>query len=226
MDRWVVEIVIHANDESGVFALGRSRNDHLLRACGDMPLCESGIGEESGGLDDDFHTEFLPWQTFRRACTHHFDFVTVHHDHIVFGKFWGRFFRGNCAIEATLGGVVFQKIGEVVRWNDVTDGDDIEGGSKVTLFDEGAEDKATDATESVDGNSSRHDSIFEIPKRLFRPAAGLCMRNPIRQSSGQIRRKNLNDFDFKAPKSQNTLKTQDIWATKRGRNLSQPLSLS
>jgi hypothetical protein len=52
------------------------------------------------------------------------------------------------------------------------------------------------------------------------------MRNPIRQSSGQNRRKNLNNVDFKAPKSQNTQKTPDIWATKRGRNLSRPLSLS
>ncbi len=127
---------------------------------------------------------FFPWQVFRAAGADDLDLVAVDHEHVVFLQRRGGLLGGNRAGEATLRGVVFQQVSEVVGRNDVTDGDDVEGGSEEALFDEGAEDEAADAAETVDGDGG-HDSILERPMRLFRPAAGLCMRNAKRQSSGQ-----------------------------------------
>ncbi len=110
------------------------------------------VGEQAGGLDHDFDAEFLPRQTVRGAGAHDLDVVAVDDDDVVFREVRRGFLRGNRAREAALGGVVFEQVGEVVRRNDVADGDDVEGGSEVALFDEGAEDKAADAAESVDGD--------------------------------------------------------------------------
>ena len=132
------------------------------------------VGEKTGGLDDDVHAEFFPWQTFWAAGADDLDFVAVDHDHVVFLKLWGGLLGGDLSVEFALGGVVFQQVGEVVGRDKVTDCGDFECLAEVALFDEGTENKATDAAESVDGDGS-HGNIGKMPMRLFRPAAGLCM---------------------------------------------------
>ncbi len=84
--------------------------------------------------------------------------MAVDNDDVIFFEFWGRLLRGNRAGEATLRGVILQEVGKVIGRNDVADGDDVKGGSEVALFDEGTEDKAADAAESVDGDGG-HDCI-------------------------------------------------------------------
>jgi hypothetical protein len=60
------------------------------------------------------------------------------------------------AVETALGGVVFQQIGQVVGRHDVADGDHIEGRAEQALLDEGAEDEAADAAETIDCDFNCH----------------------------------------------------------------------
>jgi hypothetical protein len=53
-------VVVHAHDDGDVLALRRSGDDDLLGACGDVALGLFGLGEETGGLDDEFDTELGP----------------------------------------------------------------------------------------------------------------------------------------------------------------------
>ena len=171
--RGIVVLIVHAHHKSAVLTLGRRGNDDLLGTGGDVALGFFGIGEEAGGFDHDFHAEVFPGKSVRSARAHDLDFVAVDDDDVVFREIRRGFLRGNRAGEAALGGVVFEEVSEVVRGNDVTNGADVEGGSEVALLDESTEDKAADAAESVDGDSS-HISIWGMPTRLFRPAGADC----------------------------------------------------
>jgi hypothetical protein len=53
----VVLVVVHAHDDGDVFALGRGGDDDLLGAGGDVALGLFGVGEQTGGLDDDIDAE-------------------------------------------------------------------------------------------------------------------------------------------------------------------------
>jgi hypothetical protein len=98
----IVLIVVHAHHEGAVLTLGGSGDDDLLGTGGDVALGFFGIGEEAGGLDDDFHAELLPGQTVRSAGAHDLDFVAVDDDDVVFGEIRRGFLRGNRAGEAAL----------------------------------------------------------------------------------------------------------------------------
>ena len=68
----------------------------------------------------------------------------------------------NFPLEDSLSGIIFDEIGEVVGWNEIVDGNDFIPFFKEPLFDDGTEDKATDATEPVNGNVW-HDSDGWLP---------------------------------------------------------------
>ena len=103
---------------------------------------------------DDFHAELFPWQSIGAAGGDDLDLMAVDHDDVVLFKLRGGLLRGNLAGELALRGIVFEEVGEVVGRDDVADGGDFECGAEVALFDECAEDEASDASESVDGDGS------------------------------------------------------------------------
>lgn len=193
MDGRIVEVIVDALNERDVLTLGRCGNDHFFGTGGDVALGFVRFGEKAGGLDDDFHAEFLPRQTIRRAGAHDLDVVAVDDDDVVLLEIRGGLLGGNGACEAALSGVIFQQISEVVRRNDISDGGNVEGGSEVALLDESTEDKAADAAESVDGNGG-HGSVWEAPMQLFPPGgAGLCMPKPMRQPP-ELKAQNMRGF--------------------------------
>jgi len=171
----IVKLVIHTLHEGAVLALSRCGDDDFLGTGGNVASGFIRSGEKSGGFDDDIDAEFFPWKSIWRAGANNFDLVAVDDDDVVFFQLRGRFLGGNRAAEFALGGVVFEEVGEVVRRNDVTDGDNIEGGSEVALLDESTEDEATDAAESVDGDSS-HNNIFDEANAAFPPGGRDCAR--------------------------------------------------
>ena len=59
-------------------------------------------------------------------------------------------------MEPTLGGVVFEQVGQVVGGHDIADRHDIEGRAEKALFHEGAEDETADAAETVDCDFNSH----------------------------------------------------------------------
>ena len=60
--------------------------------------------------------------------------------------------------------IVLQQVGEVVGGDDVTDRDDLDLLAEEPLLVQGAEDEATDATETIDSDTSAH---FVLPFRLL-----------------------------------------------------------
>jgi hypothetical protein len=59
--------VVHAHHDGEVLVLGRSRDDDLLRAAGDVGARLRGVGEQPGRLDDDVGAEVGPGQGTRVA---------------------------------------------------------------------------------------------------------------------------------------------------------------
>src|SRR4029077_20640914 len=58
----VVFVVVHADDNRQVFALGRRGDDDLLGSGVQVTLGLCGVGEDAGGLDDDVDPQVTPGQ--------------------------------------------------------------------------------------------------------------------------------------------------------------------
>ena len=152
----VVLVVVDADDNGDVLVLSRRGDDDLLGAGLEVAAGLGGLGEETRGLDDNLDAHGAPRELGGGLGGDDLDLVAVDHEHIVLGLVRGGLPGGDGASEATLGGVVLEKVGEVVGRDDVTDGDDIELGPQVTLLDEGAEDETADAAESIDSYVDGH----------------------------------------------------------------------
>ncbi len=85
MLRRVVHIVVHADDDGEVLALGRSRNDHFFRARLDVLASVLGLGEPAGGLDDHLDPEVPPGQGRRVTFGDHLDEAVADFDPTVGG---------------------------------------------------------------------------------------------------------------------------------------------
>ncbi len=150
----VVDFVVDAHDDGGVFTLGRGRDDDLLGAGGDVALGLFGFGEQAGGFDHIVDLELLPGQFGRGLGRNHMDFLAVDHQHIVFGLVGRGLLAGDGAVELALGGVVLEQVGQVVSGNDVAHGDHFDAGD--VLLAQSAEHETTDATETIDGDLDTH----------------------------------------------------------------------
>jgi hypothetical protein len=84
-------------------ALGRSGDDDLLRAGGDVAVRFFGIGEEAGGFDDEVHAERFPRQFRRRLGADDEDVLAVDDEHIVFGFVGSGFLGADFAFESDPG---------------------------------------------------------------------------------------------------------------------------
>ena len=121
-------VVVDADDDGDVLALGRSGYDDLFRAGGDVALGLLGFGVETGRFDDVFDTELAPGKSggaFAHGET--LDLVAVDDEQVVLGDVGRRFFARDRAVELALRGVVLQQVSEIVRWHQIVDGDDIDG---------------------------------------------------------------------------------------------------
>ena len=155
---------------------GVSRDFNLL-ACARILLLELRFArEEPGGFDHEFNAERLPRQISGRPGADDAHFPAVDDQDVVigflelpafglglgfgFGEGFGGSARVDGALETALGGIVLEKVGEVVGRHDVPDGDDVKFLSEKTLLGDGAEDKAADAAKPVDGDFNWHVRAF------------------------------------------------------------------
>ncbi len=138
----VIAFVIDAHDD-GVVLVGRRRgDDHLLRSTlVDVDPALGGVGEQSGGLDDDVHAEVFPGQLGGVLVTHEFHRLAIDDDVVSF--------RHDGRAERAQGGVVFQEVGERMGVPNVVDGDDFEGRLQRVSS---PVDVAADAAETIDPN--------------------------------------------------------------------------
>ncbi len=173
MFRAVIFLVVHAHDDRDVFILGGSGNDDLLRAGGDVAVGRSriglvSVGEEAGGFDDDVDAEGFPGQFSRSAGANDEDVLAVHHEHVIFRFVSGRLLGADRASKATLSGVVFDEVSEVVGGNDIPDRDDFNFFAHETLFDQRPENQAANTAEPIDCNFHCHNFDFSSGLRSKR----------------------------------------------------------
>src|SRR5438552_7204309 len=144
--RRIVGLVVHAEDESGVGAIGRGGDDHFFHGSAEMLFGVNAFGEEAGGFDDDIGSDRSP-----------IDFGGI----LGLENLEALAFDGNGVIgmrhvvgKISEDGIVLQKVRERVRVGDVVDGDEL----NVSIVERGAHDVATNAAEAVDANLNGHSS--------------------------------------------------------------------
>ena len=113
----------------------------------------------------------LPRQPAGRLGAEHLDVLAVDDEHVVLGLSGGGFLRGDRALEAALGGIVFEEVGEIVGGNDVADRDDIDFLAEQTLLGDGAKHQTADAAETIDSDFDSH-ILFQFQQSVFKTQAG------------------------------------------------------
>ena len=151
----VVFLVIDAHHHGDVLFLGRGRYDDFFRAGVEVAFGLGGFGEKASALEDDVHDVFLPRKGRRTFFDREaFDLLTIDHEDVVLDRGGRGFLARDGAFEGTLGGVVFDEISEVVRRDEVVHRDHLEVFAQQPLLRDRAEDKASDAPETIDADFS------------------------------------------------------------------------
>ncbi|MNY11394.1 hypothetical protein D3C86_1444220 [compost metagenome] len=140
----VVGLVVDAQDDGDVLALGRSRDDDLLGAGVEVGLGLGGVGEDAGRLDDDLGAELLPGDHGGVALGRDLDLAAVDDD----GALGVIDRAGVDAVDR----VVLEEVSERLGVGQVVDADELQLG----VLEADAQHLATDTTETVNPHFSGH----------------------------------------------------------------------
>ena len=142
-------VVIDAEDDGEIGAVGGRRNKNALRACGEMRRGLFLCGENAGAFHRNVDAEILPGQLCRVALGRDLDRPVSDADRVAF---YG-YFAGEAAVHA----VIAQQV--CVRFNrsEVVDGNDFN--IFAAGFSNGAQDIAADAAKSVNANTDCHELL-------------------------------------------------------------------
>ncbi len=139
--------VVHAIDEHRRVVLGGGGLHHFLGASVDVLLAGIEGEEEAGGFNHHVGIHFVPLQVGGIALGGEADFLAVDHQVVAF--------HAHRAVEAAMHRVVLQHVSQVVRLEQVVDGDDLQV-FELGFLRHGAEHHAADAAESIDGDANGH----------------------------------------------------------------------
>ena len=149
----VIFLVVDAHDDGDVLFFAWGGDDDFLGAGVDVTLGFAALSEETGGFDDNVDAEFLPREGGRAGTDGEaFDFVTVDDEDVIFGEVGAGFFGVDFLLGFALGGVVFDEVSEVVRWDEVVDSDDFNFLAQETLVTNCAKHEAADAPETINAD--------------------------------------------------------------------------
>jgi len=115
-----------------------------------------------------FDAERFPREIGRVLCAHDRYVLAIDDQDVVLKAVGGRFLRGNLSVKATLSGIVFEEIREIIRRHDIADRDDLNLFSDETLFGNSAKDQPPNSTEPVNCNFNCHIFQFRISDFNFR----------------------------------------------------------
>src|SRR5437667_521428 len=142
----VVGLVVHAQDESGVGAIGRGGDDHFFHGSAEMLLGVNTLGEEAGGFDDDMRAYGSPIDFVGILGLENLEALAFDGDGVIGMR--------HLVVQNAEDGVVLQKVRESLRVGDVVDGDELD----VLIVERSTHNVATDAAEAVDANLNGHSS--------------------------------------------------------------------
>jgi len=137
--------MVDAVDEHRRIVLRRRRHDHLLRAGSEVLLRRLLGQEQAGGLHHHFRADIAPLELGGVLDRGQADAAAVDHQRVAIHR--------DLALETAVHRVVAQHVGEVCRFEEVVDADDLDVRE---ILDCGAEDHASDASEAVDAHLDRH----------------------------------------------------------------------
>src|SRR5439155_20655317 len=106
------------------------------------------LGEETRALEDDVRAERLPGKLLRILLGDDLDRLA--------GDRERAFRRRRALVRAAVDGVVVVEVCERLRIGEIVDGNDLDVFQTAAPLDERADDAATDAAETVDGNLLGH----------------------------------------------------------------------
>ena len=149
MRRRVEAVVVDAHDEGRIRVGGGGRDDHALRAGGEVGGGLLPLGEDARGLDDDVDAQVAPGQCLGVALGEHLERVVAHGDAVA----------GDLDLvgQRAVGGVVLQEVGVDLRRGEVVDRYQVDVGSRPAG---GPVEVSPDPPEAVDADSYRHDSSW------------------------------------------------------------------
>ena len=139
LGRVVGALVDAKHERCDVVASGRSRDDDLLGARGDVHVRILRLGEAARRFDDDIHAQFAPRQLGRVALFEHDDRLTVDNNLVAVELDRGVETPGNA--------VVLEQVRKRSVVGEVVDSDDLEVAS---LSESRSEEVTANATEAVD----------------------------------------------------------------------------
>jgi hypothetical protein len=117
------------------------------------------IREQSSRFDDDLHSQAAPWQLRGLFGTDHFDFIAVNYEDVILGLVGGGLCGSDFAIEAALGGIVFEKVSKIVSGHDIANSNDIDVFANEPLLGDGAKNQPANPSEPINCNFYSHTSI-------------------------------------------------------------------
>ena len=111
------------------------------------------------------------------------DVFAVNDQDVIFGLVGGGFFGGDRAVEASLGGIIFEQISEVIGGNDIANRNNFNVFAHEALFDHRAEDQPPDAAKTINSNFHSH-TISISDFRLNTPIKSDTLRRHPERSTG------------------------------------------
>ncbi len=155
--------VVHAVDDGHVHAVGRRRDQHLLRTGVEMPSGRLALGEDARALEHESDSERAPRKLRQVLLGDHLDRPGADvHDVAL---------ELDAAMEPPMHAVVAEQVSVGRRWCEIVDGHHLDVVAP-TLGDR-TQDVAADAPEAVDGDPHRHlfPPSFPSAKRRFTSSA-------------------------------------------------------
>ena len=144
--RRVVRVVVDAEHQGEVGVLRRRRDDHLLRAAGEVLCGIVALREEAGRFDHDVDAQFAPGEGGRIALREDLEVRVADPQAVSFHLHVG--------FEVAEDGVVLEEVRQRFRVGDVVDRDELD--VRVRLRHRGAHDVPPDPPEPVDTDPHTH----------------------------------------------------------------------
>src|ERR1700730_19334684 len=158
----IVLVVVHSEHESNVLIFGRSRDDHFLYRTAHVLPSICGVGEATGGLDDDLRAHGFPRELRGILLCENLNRLSVYANAVGAGR--------NLVRQIAQDGVVLQKVSQGFGIGEVVDRYEV----KVRDLDGSAQHVPANAPETVDADFDSHVPPWFMKTRSGKMPQPIC----------------------------------------------------